>query len=141
MHLTHLPKKEAGISIRRYVNDGFLTAQHKSVQISVSRIVVAFKKIEQRADDNGMVFDSAKFEAIYFFQKRNLLNLGIELPTPLFAQNLMVTRIVKPTPKVFSMRLLGVYNDARFLFKRPVEKMASKSRRAVAGFKMLENTI
>ena len=39
------------------------------------------------------------------------------------------------------MRWLGVYYDARLSFKRHVEKMASKGRRAVAGLKMLGNTI
>ena len=88
-----------------------------------------------------MVFDSAKFEAIHLSRKRNLLNLDIELPTNPFAQDSMVTRIVKPTPKDFSMRWLGVYYDVRLSFKRHVEKMASKGRRAVAGLKMLGNTI
>ena len=134
-------KNEAFISIRGYVDDGFLTARHKSVQTNVSRIALAFKKVEQWAYDNGMVFDPAKFEAIYFFRKRNLLNLDIELPTLPFAQDPMVTRFVKSTLKDFSIRWLGVYYDARLSFKRHVEKMASKDRRAVAGLKMLGNTI
>lgn len=82
--------------------------------------------MEQWAYDNGMVFDLAKFEAIHFSRKRNLFNLDIELPAPLFAQDPMVIRIVKPTPKDASMRWLGIYYDARLLFKRHVEKMASK---------------
>lgn len=48
---------------------------------------------------------------------------------------------MKPIPKDFSIRWLGVYYDARLSFKRHVEKMASKGRRAVAGLKMLGNTI
>ena len=88
-----------------------------------------------------MVFDPAKFEAIHFSRKRNLLNLDIELPAPPFAQDSTVIRIVKPTSKDASMRWLGVYYDARLSFKRHVEKMASKSQRAIAGFKMLGNTI
>ncbi len=104
-------------------------------------MALAFKRIEQLAYDNGMVFNPAKFETIYFSQKRNLQNLGIELLTPPFAQDLMVTQIVKPIPKGFSMRWLGVYYDARLSFKRHIEKMASKGRRAVAGLKMLGNTI
>lgn len=134
-------KKEAGISIRGYVDDGLLTARHKSVQTGVTKIALAFKKVEQWAYDNGMVFDPAKFEAIHFSRKRNLLNLDIELPAPPFAQDPMVIRIVKPTPKDASMRWLGVYYDARLSFKRHVEKMASKGRRAVAGLKMLGNTV
>ena len=78
-------KKEIGISIRGYVDDGLLTARHKSVQANVSKIALAFKKPEQWAYDNGMVFDPAKFEAIQFSRKRNLLNLDIELPIPPFA--------------------------------------------------------
>ncbi len=134
-------KKEAGISTRGYVDDSLLTTRHKSVQTSVSRIALAFKKVEQWAYDNGMVFDPVKFEAIYFSRKHNLLNLDIELSTPPFAQDPMITCIMKSTPKDSPMRWLGVYYDARFLFKRHVEKMASKGRRAVAGLKMLENTI
>ncbi len=59
-------KKEAGISIRGYVDDGFLTVRHKSIQTSVSRIALTFKKGEQWAYDNRIVFDPAKFEAIHF---------------------------------------------------------------------------
>lgn len=88
-----------------------------------------------------MVFDPAKFKAIRFFRKRNLLNLDIKLPALPFAQDLTVIRIVKPTPKDASMRWLGVYYDARLSFKRHVEKMASKGQRAVADLKMLGNTI
>lgn len=39
------------------------------------------------------------------------------------------------------MRWLGVHFDARLSFKCHVQKTASKGRRAVAGFKMLGNTI
>lgn len=134
-------KKEAGISIRGYVDDGLLTARHKSVQMGVSKIALAFKKVEQWAYDNGMVFDPAKFKAIHFAHKRNLFNLDIELPAPPFAQDPTVICIVKPTPKEASMRWLGVYYDALHSFKRHVEKMASKRRKAVAGLKMLGNTI
>ena len=42
-------KKKAGISIRRYFDDGFLTMWHKSVQTSVSRIALALKKVKQSA--------------------------------------------------------------------------------------------
>ena len=97
-------KKEAGISIRGYVDDGFLTVRHKSIQTSVSRIALTFKKGEQWAYDNRIVFDPAKFEAIHFSWKRNLFNLNIELSIPPFAQDPMVTQIVKPTPKDFSIR-------------------------------------
>ena len=110
-------KKEAGISIRGYVDDSLLTVRHKSVQTSVSRIALAFKKVEQWAYDNEMIFDPAKFEAIHFSQKRNLLNLDIEWPTPPFAQDSVITRIVKSTPKDSSMRWLGVYYDARLSLK------------------------
>ena len=60
--------------------------------------------MEQWAYDNGIVFDPAKFEAICFSRKRNLFNLDIELPTSPFAQDPMVTRIVKPILKDSSMR-------------------------------------
>lgn len=91
--------KEPDISIRGYVDDGLLTARHKFPEISVANTVQVFKKVEQWAYDNEMVFDPAKFEAIHFTRKRNLLNLDIELPPPPFAQNLINIRIVKPIPK------------------------------------------
>ena len=47
-------KKEIGISIRGYVDDGFLTIRHKSIQTSVSKIALDFKKVEQRVYDNRM---------------------------------------------------------------------------------------
>lgn len=78
---------------------------------------------------------------IYFSRKRNLPNLDVELPTPPFAQDSIDIRIVKPTPKNPSMRWLGVHFDARLSFKCHVQKTASKGRRAVAGLKMLKNTI
>lgn len=68
-------KKVTGISIRKYVDDGLLTARNKSVQTGESKIAIAFKKVEQWAYDNGMVFDPAKFEAIHFSRKLNLFNL------------------------------------------------------------------
>lgn len=75
------------------------------------------------------------------YRKRNLLNLDIELPNPPFAQDQVITRTVKSTPKDSSMRWLGVYYDSHLSFKRHVGKMASKGRKAVAGLKMLGNTI
>lgn len=119
-------KKEVSVFIRRYVDNGLLTVHHKSVQTSVLKIALAFKKVEQWAYDNGMVFDPAKFKAIHFSHKRNFFNLDIELLAPPFTQDLTIIRIVKPTPKDTSMRWLGIYYDARLLFKRHVKKMASK---------------
>lgn len=88
-----------------------------------------------------MVFDPVKFEAIHITRKCNLPNLDIELlPTP-FAQDLIDTRIVKPTPKNLSIRWLGVYFDARLSFKCYVKKTADKDRKVVAALKMLKNTI
>lgn len=75
-------KKEIGISIRKYVDNSLLTARNKLVQTGVSKIAIAFGKVNQWAYDNGIIFDPAKFEAIRFSQKRNLLNLDIELPAP-----------------------------------------------------------
>lgn len=97
--------------------------------------------MEQWVYNNGIVFNPVKFKAIYFSYKRNFFNQDIELPAPLFAQDLMVICIVKPTPKDASIRWLGNYYDARLLFKHYIEKMASKKQRVIAGLKMLGNTI
>lgn len=48
---------------------------------------------------------------------------------------------MKLTAKDSSMRWLSVYFDSRLLFKRHVEKMASKAQKAVAGLNMLGNTV
>lgn len=53
--------------MKRYVNNNLLTIQHKLVQINVSRIALAFKKLEQWIYNNGMIFDLAEFETINFF--------------------------------------------------------------------------
>lgn len=88
-----------------------------------------------------MVFDLAKFEAINFFCKCNLFNLDIKLSIPLFAQDPAVIRIIKPTFKDVTIKWLSVDYDIRFLFKCYIKKMLSKKRKAVAGFKLLENMI
>lgn len=38
-----------------------------------------FAKVEKWADKNGIIFDSHKFEAIYFSQKEVFSNLDIKL--------------------------------------------------------------
>ncbi len=62
------------ILIEKYFDNSSLTARHKSVPTSISKIALVFKKVEQLTDENEIVFDPTKFEATYFFRKCNLSN-------------------------------------------------------------------
>ena len=62
-------KKEGGLCIRGYVDDDLLTCRAKDETLSTSKVQTAFSKVEAWAEENGMIFDLGKFEAIHFFGK------------------------------------------------------------------------
>lgn len=134
-------KKEPGIAIRWYVDDGLLTSRGTSEQICTTKVIAAFEKVEKWAYENGLIIDPAKFEAIYFSRRRDTTNPPINLPPPPFLSDERAIRVVQPVSKTSSMRWLGVYFDTRLSFKNHAEKMASKGRKAIAGLNMLGNTV
>lgn len=84
-----------------------------------------------------MIFDLAKFEAIYFFQKAVFLNPKIILLSLLNANETSKTKIIKCIAKKLLIRLLGVYFDSRFFFFDHTEKMANKTRKTALSLSML----
>lgn len=62
-------------------------------------------------------------------------NPPIELPTPPFPQDQIITRVVQPVSKTSALRWLRVYLDTRLSCKNHAEKMASKGRKTVSGLK------
>lgn len=123
-------KKEPGVAIRGYVDDGLLTSRGACEQICIAKLITAFTKVEKWAYENGLIFDPAKFEAIHFSRGRNTPNPPIELPYPPFSQDQTIIRVVQPVSKTSAMGWLAVYFDARLSFKNHAEKMASKVFRA-----------
>ena len=69
-------EKNAGIKIRDYVDNGFLTARASKKVTNATKIQETFAKIEAWATQNGMVFHQDKFEAIHFSQ-RNIFLMAI----------------------------------------------------------------
>lgn len=88
-----------------------------------------------------MVFNTAKFEAISFAWKCNLLNPDIVLPNFPFDLDHSIVEIVKSILQETFMRLFGMYYDSNLLFKRHIRKIASKNQKAVTSLQMLGNTI
>lgn len=72
-------KKATSLTIRGYVDDGLFTISATSENASIEIIPATFKKLEKWADENGMVFNLNKFEAIPFSRKRKYPNLEIIL--------------------------------------------------------------
>lgn len=112
----------------------------KDETLSTSKVQIAFYKIEAWAEENGMIFDPGKFEAIHFSRKTALPNPEIKLPLPASANGFGELRVIKPIPKKASMRWLGIYFDSRLSFSDHAEKMASKGRKAASGLSMLVKT-
>ncbi len=77
-------KKESGITIKGYIDDGLLTSRGTSEQICTIKVIAVLEKVEKWAYKNGLIFDSAKFETIHFSQRRDITNPSINLPPPLF---------------------------------------------------------
>lgn len=114
--------REAGVAIRKYVDDGLLTCRAKKEEFSAIKIAAAFQNVERWAFGNGMSFDPNKFEAIQFSQKRNFDNVNIQLPPSSDTPHNTEPRIVKLTPRYSAMRWLGVYFDSRLSFKYYAKK-------------------
>lgn len=93
-------KKEPGIAIRGYVDDGLLTSQGTSEQICTTKVVAAFEKVEKWACENGLIFDPAKFEAINFSRRRDTTNPPINLPPPPFLSDERAIRVVQPVSRL-----------------------------------------
>lgn len=127
----------AGLTIRGYVDDSLLTVSATSENTSTEIIQSAFGKVEKWADENGMVFNLDKFEAIHFSRKRNYPNPKIILPS---LDHTIPQRIIKPLGKSTSMKWLGVYFDYKLSFADHANKMASKGRKAATGLTMLVKT-
>lgn len=87
-----------------------------------------------------MIFDSKRFEAIHFSQKRHYPNPQIILSPAPNTETEAEVRIIKPIEKKSSMRWLGIYFDPRLSFANHANKMATKGRQAAAGLAMLGNT-
>ena len=97
------------------MDDELLTARAQKEELGAKMIESAFAKVEKWADENCMIFDPDKFEAIHNIPER----------------------VVRPVGKKASMRWLGVFHDSRLSFKDHANKLASKGRQAASGLKML----
>ncbi len=133
-------EKKAGMRIRRYVDDGLLTAKASKKVTRTAKIQETFAKIEAWEIQNGIVFDQAKFEAIHFSRKKHFLSPEIVLLPATTASVEERPRIIKPVQKKRSMRWLGVYFDPLLSFSDHAAKMASKGQKTVASLSMLVKT-
>lgn len=136
--LFKIPIKEenkVGIKIHSYVDDSFLTVRGSTEKKSAAKIQVIFCKLEAWIAQNGIVFDQAKFETIYFSWKMRFSNPKIIL---LLNGVLGIgERIIKSKEKKGLIRWLGVYFDFRLSFPDHVIKMTSKSRKATTYLSIL----
>ncbi len=129
-----------GLTIRGYVDNDLFTVCAKSENVSTEIIQAAFGKVEKWADENGMVSDLDKFEAMYFSRKRNYPNPKIILPAYISPDHTIPKRTIKPLGKNTSMKWLGVYFDHKLSFTDHANKMASNGRKAATGLTMLVKT-
>ncbi len=123
------------------MDDRLLTYQSTSEQIYTTKIIAVFAKFEKWSYENGLIFHLAKFEAIHCSQRQDTTNSSINLLPPPFLSDKKVICVVQPVSKTSSMRWIGVYFNTRLSFKNFARKMASNSRKAIAGLNMLGNTV
>ncbi len=140
LQLFHGRNKQPGLTIRGYVDDKLLTARAQKEELVAKMIESAFAKIEKWAEENGMIFDPNKFEAIHFPRKKTFPNPDIKLPPLVSPRHNMPERVVRLVRKKSSMRWLGVFYDSRLSFRDYANKLASKGRQAASGLKMLVKT-
>lgn len=103
------------------------------------KIKETFAKIEAWANQNSIVFDQAKFVAIYFFWKKYFPKPEIVLLTST-ANMEKVPQILKPVMKKDSICWLGVCFDFCLLFSDYATKMARKGQKTAASLVMLVET-
>lgn len=96
-------KKKASVTIRGYVDNRLITGWGSSEPMCISRLVEAFKEVEEWAYQNSMVFDSAKYKAVHFSKRRNFPNSPITLSDLPFLSDIMEPRVIKPISKRSSM--------------------------------------
>ncbi len=100
----------------------------------------AFAKVEKWTEENVMIFDPDKFEAIHFSRTKAFPNPDIKLPPFVSPKHNIPERVIGPAGTKFSMRWLGVFYDSRLSFRDHANKLASKRRQAASGLKMLVKT-
>ena len=71
LKLFHTRNKQPGLTLRSYLDDELLILRAQKEELGVKMIESAFTKVEKWANKNGMIFDSNKFETIYFSQKKS----------------------------------------------------------------------
>lgn len=119
------------------MDDELLTARAQKEELGTKMIESAFAKVEKWPDENGMIFDPDKFEAIHFSRRKAFPNPEIRLPPLILPRHNIPERVVRPVGKKASMRWLGVFYDSRLSFKDHANKLASKGQQAASGLKML----
>lgn len=123
--LFHGRNKQPGLTIRGYVDDELLRAKAQKEELGAKMIESAFAKVKKGADENGMIFDPYKFEAIHFSRRNAFSNQEIRLPPLISPRHNIPERVVRPVGKKASMRWLGVFYDSRLSFKDHANKLAS----------------
>lgn len=118
-------ERRTGIKTCGYVDEGFFKAKALNENATKTKIQAMFTKREFWITQNWMVFDQAKFEAIYFFCKRSFSNPEIVLLINGTAG--IEERSIKPMAKKLLMYWLGVYFDLHLLFSDHVTKIVDKS--------------
>ena len=124
----------------RYVDNSLLTCRAKDETLSTLKIQAAFHKIETWTEENDMIFNPRKFEAIHFSQRTAFPNPEIKLALPTSANGLGALRVIKAIPKKAFMRWRRIYFDSRLPFSDHAEKLARERRKAALRLRMLVKT-
>ncbi len=77
--LFHGKKNQPDVTIQGYFDIKPLTARVQKQELGARMIESAFVKVEKWAEENSIIFDFDKFEAIHFSRKKVFPNPDIKL--------------------------------------------------------------
>lgn len=102
--LFHRRNKQQGLTIRGCVDDELLTAKAQKEKLGAKIVKSAFAKVKKWTDENGMIFNPEKFEAIHFSRQKTFPNSEIRLPPFILLKHNIPEQVVRPVERKASMR-------------------------------------
>jgi hypothetical protein len=130
--LEALPRRRARMG---YADNIALLSAGASLESNTLALQEDFKLLNSWAASEGLTFNIAKSELAHFSRRKCSNNPSIELDMG------AETHSIEAIPLDGAVRYLGIWLDQKLRFRKHVDTMAAKARRAVGGIKALSNTV
>jgi hypothetical protein len=118
-----------------YADDIALLSAGTSLENNILVLQEDFKLLNSWAAGEGLTFDTVKSELAHFTRRRCSNNPPIELDTG------AGTHLIDAVPLGGAMCYLGIWLDRKLCFRKHVDTMTAKARRAASGIQALSNTV